>query len=52
MVNREGVHSMKNAEHGITTISGQSWNTILRFYGPREPYFEKIWQPGEIELVK
>jgi hypothetical protein len=25
---------------------------ILRLYGPLEPWFEKTWRPGEIELVK
>jgi ABC-type cobalt transport system substrate-binding protein len=24
---------------------------ILRLYGPLEPWFDKIWKPGEIELV-
>jgi len=28
------------------------WNTILRLYGPLEPWFEKTWKSGEIELVK
>jgi len=26
-------------------------STILRLYGPLEPWFEKTWRPGEIELV-
>jgi hypothetical protein len=26
------------------------WNTILRLYGPLEPWFDKTWRPGEIEL--
>jgi hypothetical protein len=25
---------------------------ILRLYGPLEPWFDKSWRPGEIELVK
>jgi len=25
---------------------------ILRLYGPLEPWFNKTWKPGEIELVK
>jgi len=24
---------------------------ILRLYGPLEPWFNKTWRPGEIELV-
>jgi hypothetical protein len=33
----------------VQTISGKGWNTILRLYGPLEPWFEKSWRPGEIE---
>jgi hypothetical protein len=25
---------------------------LLRLYGPLEPWFDKTWRPGEIELVK
>jgi hypothetical protein len=34
----------------VQTISGKGWNTILRLYGPLEPWFNKTWRPGEIEL--
>jgi hypothetical protein len=34
----------------VQTIPGKSWNTILRLYGPLEPWFDKTWRPGEIEL--
>ena len=36
----------------IQTMPGKSWNTILRLYGPLEPWFDKTWKPGDIELVK
>jgi len=36
----------------VQTISGQTWFTILRLYGPLKPWFDKTWRPGEIELVK
>jgi hypothetical protein len=36
----------------VQTIPGQTWFTLLRLYGPLEPWFEKTWQPGEIEEVK
>ncbi|HSP57873.1 MAG TPA: DUF1254 domain-containing protein [Halomonas sp.] len=36
----------------IQTVPGKSWNTILRLYGPLEPWFDKTWRPGEIELVE
>ena len=36
----------------VETVAGKGWNTILRLYGPLEPWFDKTWRPGEIELVK
>jgi hypothetical protein len=35
----------------VQTIPGKGWNVILRAYGPLEPWFDKTWKPGEIELV-
>jgi len=29
----------------------QSGFTILRLYGALEPWFDKTWRPGEIELT-
>ena len=34
----------------IQTVPGKGWNTILRLYSPLEPWFDKSWRPGEIEL--
>ncbi len=34
----------------VQTIPGKGWFMILRLYGPLEPWFDKIWRPGEIEL--
>jgi len=36
----------------IQTVPGKGWNTILRLYGPLEPWFNKTWRPGEIEPVQ
>jgi len=36
----------------LETISGKSWFVILRMYGPLEPWIEKTWRPGEVELAK
>jgi len=36
----------------IETVPGKSWFVILRLYGPLEPWFDKTWKPGEIELMK
>jgi hypothetical protein len=35
----------------IQTIENKGWFVILRIYGPLEPWFDKSWQPGEIEPV-
>ena len=34
----------------VETVPGRAWNTILRLYGALEPWFDKTWRPGEIEL--
>lgn len=34
----------------IQTVPGKAWFAILRLYGPLGPWFDKTWQPGEIEL--
>jgi hypothetical protein len=36
----------------LQTVPGKGWNTILRLYGPLQPWFDKTWRPSEIELVK
>lgn len=30
----------------------KGWNTILRLYGPLEPFYDKTWMPGDPEVVK
>ena len=35
----------------IQTVSGKGWFCLLRLYSPTEPWFDKTWRPGEIELV-
>ncbi|PHQ33062.1 DUF1254 domain-containing protein [Rhodopirellula bahusiensis] len=40
------------ASNWIQTIPGKGWWTILRLYGPLEPWFDKSWRPGEIQLVQ
>lgn len=34
----------------VQTIPSKGWFMILRLYGPLEPWFNKTWRPGEIEL--
>ena len=36
----------------VQTMSGKGWNVLLRLYGPLEPWFDKSWKPGDIELVE
>ena len=36
----------------IATVPGKGWFAIFRLYGPLEPWFDKTWKPGEIELVE
>jgi hypothetical protein len=36
----------------IATVPGKGWFAIFRLYGPLDPWFDKTWRPGEIELVK
>lgn len=39
-------------ENWIQTVPGKGWFAILRLYGPLEPWFDKSWKPGDIELVE
>jgi hypothetical protein len=34
----------------VQTIPGKGWNVILRLYQLTQPWFDKTWKPGEIEL--
>lgn len=36
----------------IQTVPSKGWYTLLRLYGPLQPWFDKTWRPGEIELVQ
>ena len=36
----------------IQTIPSKGLWVMLRLYGPLEPWFNKTWQPGEIEEVR
>ncbi len=39
-------------DNWIQTIPGKGWNTLLRLYGPLQPWFDKTWRPSEIEPVE
>ena len=36
----------------VQTIPGKGWNVLFRLYGPLEPWFDKTWRVGEIELAQ
>jgi hypothetical protein len=36
----------------VQTAPNKGWNAILRLYGPLEPWFNKTWRPGEVELTQ
>ncbi len=36
----------------IQSAPGKGWNTLLRLYGPLEPWFDKTWMPGDFELME
>ena len=39
-------------DNWIQTMPGKSYNVLLPFYGPPEPWFDKTWKPGDFELVE
>jgi hypothetical protein len=48
-----GPEAPKGKENNwIETVPEKSWFPILRLYGPLEPWFDKSWRPGEVELIK
>jgi hypothetical protein len=36
----------------VQTVPGRGWFSVFRVYSPLEPWFDKSWRPGEIDLVK
>jgi len=34
------------------TVPGKGWFALLRLYSPLEPWYDKTWRPGDIELVE
>jgi hypothetical protein len=36
----------------LQTIPGKGWNLLWRVYSPTQPWFDKTWQPGAVELIK
>ncbi len=40
------------AGNWIQTVPGKGWFVLLRLYSPLQPFFDKTWRPGDIEIVK
>jgi len=36
----------------VQTLPDKGYCVILRLYGPLEPWFDKSWKPGDLELVQ
>jgi len=39
-----------NEKNWVQTMPGKGYNVALRLYGPLEPWFNKTWKPGDLEL--
>lgn len=37
-------------QNWVQTWPGKGYNVLLRLYGPLEPWFDKTWRPGDLEL--
>ena len=40
-----------NESNWIQTVPGKGWFAILRLYSPLQSFFDKSWQPSEIEAI-
>ena len=36
----------------VQTLPDKGYCVILRLYGPLEPWFDKSWKPGDLEVVQ
>jgi hypothetical protein len=45
-----GIAPAGKEKNWVQTIPGHYWNTLLRLYGPLEPFFQQDLETGEIEL--
>ncbi len=43
---------IRQENNWIQMVPNKIWYILLRLYGPLDTWFDKTWQPGEIELVK
>lgn len=38
-------------DNWIQTVPGKGWLTVLRLYGPLEPWYDHTWKPGDVEPI-
>ena len=36
----------------VQTMPGKGFTVLLRLYGPLQPWYDKTWMPGDLELIK
>ncbi len=36
----------------VQTMPNKGYSVLLRLYGPLQPWFDKTWMPGDLELIK
>lgn len=36
----------------IQTVPDKGWYPLLRLYGPLDAWFDKTWQPGDLEPIE
>jgi hypothetical protein len=46
-----GPNRPAGAENWLRTVPGRGFFTIVRLYGPDQPYFDNTWKPNDIEKL-
>ncbi len=36
----------------VQTMPGKGYTVLLRLYGPLQPWYDKSWMPGDLELIR
>ena len=47
-----GPEKPAGAANWLRTVPGKAWFTIVRLYGPDQPYFDGTWKPDDIIKLK
>jgi hypothetical protein len=46
-----GPDQQEGAENWLRTVPGRGFFTIIRLYGPDQPYFDKSWRPDDLHKL-